>query len=56
MEAKVEQAANEIKRLEGCINLHATGHAHCHHVAVARFWGASFEGGRSAGGVRGRLL
>ena len=28
----------------------------CHHVAVAGFWSASFEGGRKGGGERGRLL
>jgi hypothetical protein len=28
----------------------------CHHVAVAGFSAASFEGGRKSGGERGRLL
>jgi hypothetical protein len=33
-----------------------TDPAACHHVAVAGFWSASFEGGRKSGGERGRLL
>jgi hypothetical protein len=30
--------------------------AACHHVAVAGFWGAPFEGGRKSGGECRRLL
>jgi hypothetical protein len=35
---------------------HSNGRATRHHVAVAGFWSASFEGGRKSGGERGRLL
>jgi hypothetical protein len=33
-----------------------TGLVASHHVAVAGFWSASFEGGRRSGGEPGRLL
>ncbi len=33
-----------------------TGLVASHHVAMAGFWSASFEGGRKSGGEPGRLL
>jgi hypothetical protein len=45
MEAKVEEAANEIKRLKACIQ-----------QSDQRSGAAADEGGRSGGGLRGRRL